>query len=78
MPWLSDWPLRLPRDWLEYVNGVESEGEVAALRQAVVRGAPYGDEPGRQQTAEALRLQSALRRPARPRKTEPRAPENLT
>jgi hypothetical protein len=38
------------------------------LRRSVLRGAPYGDEHWQEQTAKALGLESALRRPGRPRK----------
>jgi len=67
--WLSAWPLPMPENWLKYVNGAETENELAALRRCVLRGAPFGDEAWQEQTAEALRLQSALRPPGRPKKT---------
>src|SRR5947209_3067471 len=70
VPWLSDWPLPVPDDWLAYVNGVESESELSALRSAVLRGAPYGDEVWQQRTASALGLESALRRAGRPKKRQ--------
>jgi putative transposase len=70
IPWLHDWPVPLPQHWAEYVNRVETEGELAALRRSVMRGAPYGDELWQEQTAHALGLESALRRPGRPRKHE--------
>ena len=40
VPWLSAWPLAVPEHWLDYVNGAETESELAALRRSVVRGAP--------------------------------------
>ena len=66
--WLSEWPLPVPERWLQYVNKPETESELAAVRRSVVRGAPYGDEVWEQQTAKSLGLESALRRPGRPRK----------
>jgi putative transposase len=68
VPWLSDWPLAVPESWLEYVNRVESEVELAALRRSVLRGAPYGDQVWQVKTAAALGLESALREQGRPRK----------
>jgi putative transposase len=62
VPWLSDWPLAVPADWLAYVNGVETESELAALRVAVARGAPFGDEAWQQRTAAALGLESRKKR----------------
>ncbi|TWU29228.1 hypothetical protein Pla144_00040 [Bythopirellula polymerisocia] len=37
---LSEGPLEKSRGWTNHVNGVESEAELTALRQAVARGAP--------------------------------------
>jgi putative transposase len=68
VPWLSDWPLPRPEHWVAQVNGVETEGELAALRSSVQRGAPFGDEVWQQRTAVALGLESALRRVGRPTK----------
>jgi len=75
VPWLNAWPQAVPQGWLEHVNGVETEGELAAVRRSVARGAPFGDEVWQQQTAAALGLESALRRVGRPRKVPE---ENLT
>src|SRR5581483_11605 len=70
VPWLSAWPLALPSHWTEYVNRVEKEKELAALRRCVVRGAPYGDALWQQRTVEALGLQSTLRPRGRPSKAK--------
>lgn len=72
VPWLSDWPIPRPETWMDYVNGVETEGELAALRRCVVRGAPYGEALWQQRTVEALGLQSALRAHGRPKKVRPK------
>jgi putative transposase len=61
VPWLSEWPVPRPADWTVYVNGAETENELAALRRSVLRGAPYGEESWQMRTAEALGLQSAFR-----------------
>jgi putative transposase len=70
VPWLHEWPSALPANWVPHVNQVETEGELIAIRQSVLRGAPYGDELWQKQTAQALGLESALRRPGRPKKDE--------
>jgi hypothetical protein len=36
--WLSAWPMVMPEHWLDYINGAETERELAALRRSVVRG----------------------------------------
>jgi putative transposase len=68
-PWLSEGPLPLPADWIERINEVQTEAELAALRRSVSRGAPFGDESWQERTANALDLQSALPPRGRPRKT---------
>jgi putative transposase len=68
LPWLTPWPVETPTGWTAHVNRAENERELRALRHSVVRGAPYGDEPWQQQTAQALGLESTLRARGRPRK----------
>ena len=67
---LSDGPLAKFRGWTNYVNGIESAGELAALRRSMIRGAPYGDENWQHKTAKLLGLESSLRPRGRPRKAE--------
>ena len=70
VPWLSDWPVPVPPGWTAHVNGVDTEGELRALRRSVVRGAPYGDERWQRDTVAALGLASTLRPRGRPRKDQ--------
>jgi putative transposase len=65
---LADWPLTLPKNWLEYVNGPETEAELEALRRSVCRGAPFGTPIWQQQTARQLRIEFTLRPRGRPKK----------
>ena len=65
---LSDWPVERPANWLEWVNGPQSEAELEALRHSLLRGRPYGDEAWVVKAAAALGLGSTLRLPGRPRK----------
>src|SRR5262249_26118661 len=67
VPWLSAWPLPVPEAWVEYVNRAQTEGELEAVRRSVHPGAPFGDATWQLQTATALGLESALRKPGRPR-----------
>jgi putative transposase len=64
---LSPWPLPRPRKWLEYVNEVETEAELTALRRSAVRGSPFGSTDWIAQTAKKLGLESTLRNPGRPK-----------
>ena len=76
--WLSAWPVTLPAQWLEQVIGVQTESALAALRQSVARGVPYGDEVWQKRTAKVWGLQSSLRPEGRPRKAKEKLPETLT
>jgi len=67
---LSEGPLAKFRGWTNYVNGVKSEAELAALRNCIARGAPFGDDPWQHQAAKKLGLEASIRPRGRPRKTE--------
>lgn len=64
-------PLRLPRDWRRRVQLAETEAELAAVRQSVVRGSPFGEASWQEKTAKRLHLESTLRARGRPRKAPP-------
>ena len=66
----EDWPVRLPPDWPDRVNRVETAAELAALHRSVNRGQPYGDADWQGRTARRLGLQSSLRDPWRPKATK--------
>ena len=53
--------------WTNYVNGVETEAELAALRGSLQRGAPFGDAKWQKSTAKSLGLEASLRPHGRPR-----------
>lgn len=65
---LADWPQPRPRKWLEYVNQVETDAELASLRRSCIRGTPYGSVDWVQKCAKRLGLESTLRSRGRPRK----------
>ena len=67
---LAPWPLRRPRNWLDFVNMPQTEGEVAALRKCVRRGTPFGDDQWMKSSALRLGLGSTIRPRGRPRKKE--------
>ena len=67
-PALADGPLARPENWLEYVDQPETEGELAALRQCVVRGSPFGSAEWQRKTADRLDLRSSLKPVGRPMK----------
>jgi putative transposase len=65
---LSEWPLERPRDWLGRVNEAQTEKEVAALRESIQRGRPFGDSAWQHATASQLDLVSTFRPRGRPKK----------
>jgi putative transposase len=75
---LSDWPVARPRNWLAIVNGVQTETELAALRESVRRGRPYGAEDWTRKTAARMGLEITMRPRGRPRKMREEADEKGT
>jgi putative transposase len=66
-PTLTPPPFPRPENWLEWVNAPLTEVELAAVRLAVDRGRPFGDESWVLKTANELGLESTLRARGRPR-----------
>jgi putative transposase len=58
---LSPWPVPAGRDWLQFVNDVQSEEELASIRQSVLRGRPFGAGSWVRSAAESLGLHHTLR-----------------
>ena len=67
---LAAWPIACPANWLARVNRPQSEAEEKALRRAIERGQPFGDETWVERVAKHLGLESTLRPRGRPRKAE--------
>ena len=67
---LSEWPLARPADWLSWVNEPQSEKELAALRESLRRGRPFGGPSWQAETAARLKLQGTFRPPGRPKKAK--------
>ena len=65
---LSGGPLTKGAGWTRWVNGVESESELEALRRSLNRGTPFGDPDWQQDTARRLGLEASLNPRGRPRK----------
>ena len=68
---LAEWPLAAGQRWLDYVNQVETEAELKALRRSAWSGAPFGQTVWQQTTAKRLGLESTLRCPGRPKSEKP-------
>ena len=65
---LSGWPIDVPTNWMDWVNGAQTASELEALRNSVNRGTPYGTEEWTMRIAIALGLEFTLRPRGRPRK----------
>jgi putative transposase len=65
---LSEWPMAIPRNWLQLVNIPQTEAEEKALRQSVSRGTPFGSEAWQQRMAQRLGLDYTIRPRGRPKK----------
>src|SRR3989344_3515383 len=63
---LSTWPIEVPKNYLSLVNSAQSEAEEEALRKAIVRGSPYGDESWKEETVKKFKLESTVRGRGRP------------
>jgi putative transposase len=68
---LSELPVPLGRLWCDFVNEVQSEAELAAIRRCVSRGQPYGGDKWRNKVTRQLGLEHSFRPRVRPRKSEP-------
>lgn len=68
---LAQWPLAPGERWLDYVNQVETEAELSALRRSAWSGTPFGETVWRQRTAKRLGLESTLRSAGRPKSGKP-------
>ncbi len=65
---LDTGPLELPKGWVKRVNKPETDAEIGAFRQCIVRGRPFADPAWQGRTAKRLGLALTLRPRARPRK----------
>jgi len=65
---LSEWPSAPPRGWVRLVNQPQTDAELAAVREAVRRGRPYGGEIWLRREVARLGLELTLRPRGRPRR----------
>lgn len=64
--WLQAGPVPLPANWAELVRQPQTEPELAALRNSLQRGAPFGSAHWTKLAAHRLGLESTLRPRGRP------------
>lgn len=64
---LSRWPIARRANWAEWVSAPLNERELSRIRNAAVRGTPYGDTDWTNLTARRLGIESTLHARGRPR-----------
>ncbi len=64
-------PVPLGRGWVERVNRPETEAELAAIRECLVRGRPWGGPVWSSKVARRMGLEHTFRARGRPRKIKP-------
>jgi putative transposase len=69
---LTAGPVPVPSNWLDLVQQPQTESELAALRQSVQRGTPFGGPRWTHRAARELGLESTLRPRGRPRNAKSR------
>ena len=69
---LDEWPVQAPENWLEIANQPQTQVHLSAVREAIVRGQPYGSEDWRRETAALFGLEHTFRRPGRRSRVEKR------
>jgi len=67
LAFLSDWPVKRPRQWVGWVNRPETASELEDLRCSAQRGRPFGSEGWVVRIAKRLSLESTLRPRGRPK-----------
>jgi putative transposase len=65
---LSVSPIPLGPQWARHINQPQSEGEVAAIRESLQRGRPFGREAWQRKVSRQLGLEHTFRHRGRPRK----------
>jgi putative transposase len=65
---LHEWPVPRPEGWAASVDAAQTEAELAALRQCVVRGRPFGPAGWTEGVVRQLGLEHTLRPRGRPKK----------
>ena len=67
---LSDWPVEMPIEYLEWVNALDKDEEdkLEKVRYAIKKCCPFGNDSWVKKTAEKLNLISTLKPRGRPKK----------
>jgi len=67
---LGSGPVPLGLQWTRHVNQAQSEAELAAIRESLRRGRPYGGEAWQRKVSRQMGLEHTFRSRGRPRKDQ--------
>ncbi len=65
---MGDWPVEMPRTYLETLNTSQNKEELDAIRYALRRGSPYGSDFWKGSMVDRYGLEATIRQPGRPKK----------
>ena len=64
---LSTWPVSAPRDYLNWLNQTQTEGDEEAIKKSITKGSPYGDDSWVKSVIKRFSLEQTLRKVGRPK-----------
>jgi len=73
---LTESPVPLGRNWVDFVNAPQTDAELAAIRQSTIRGRPYGGNAWQTKVIRQLGLEHTIRPRGRPRKERDEPPSD--
>lgn len=65
---LSEWPVDIPTQYLQWLNAPQNQEELDAIRGALRRGSPYGSDIWTGAMIDTHHLETTVRPPGRPKK----------
>ena len=65
---LSEWPIDIPKDYINLVNMSHTEKEIESLRSSINKGKPYGYTNWIDKVINRFSLGATLKNPGRPKK----------
>jgi putative transposase len=65
---LSTWPIRIPKEYITYLNETQSKDAEDAIEKSELRGSPYGEEVWVAKTIKKFGLETTIRERGRPKK----------
>ena len=64
---LSSWPVSKPKDYLQWLNQAQTEGEEEAIKRSITKSNPYGEDSWVDSVVKKFGLEQTLRKVGRPK-----------